>query len=418
MRILHTADWHLGQDLYGHDRSAEHAQFLDWLAELLKGDAIDALLIAGDVFDTANPSAAATRQFYAFLAKIRSERPDMDVIVTGGNHDGPQRLALPMALLGDGRGAGRLRIIGALPRRAGRPDLAPVITPLSRADGALGAVVAAIPFPRPGDIAAGTDALAALYQDAADAAAAVAGDAPVVLMGHLAVQGGAVSEWSERRVAIGGEETAPASIFPSSADYVALGHLHRPQTIPGPVPGPAMIRYSGSPLPLSATERDYRHSVTLLCFEPERVVTEIPVPRPAPFLRLPSAGAAPLEALEAMLAEFTAPDAPTPALRPFLELAVRLDGPAPDLRARLSAALGDAPVRLTRITAERPASASDAAPAAPEETLQSIQPEAMLERLHRERFETPPDPALLAAFRQLLAAVQLERDDPGPEGAP
>ncbi len=99
MRILHTSDWHLGQTLRGFDRTRAHQVFLDWLLQALEEIAADALLIAGDIFDQANPSAEAQAQFYRFLADARRRLPRLDVVATAGNHDSPGRLEAPGRLL-------------------------------------------------------------------------------------------------------------------------------------------------------------------------------------------------------------------------------------------------------------------------------------------------------------------------------
>ncbi|WP_421165321.1 metallophosphoesterase family protein, partial [Aeromonas dhakensis] len=95
MKILHTADWHLGHQLHDHDRRFEHDAFLDWLADTIKRRDIDALLVAGDLFDTANPPASAWQQLYRFLARLRAEHPALEMVLIGGNHDSPSKLDAP-----------------------------------------------------------------------------------------------------------------------------------------------------------------------------------------------------------------------------------------------------------------------------------------------------------------------------------
>src|SRR5690606_27137934 len=99
MKILHTADWHLGQLFHEYDRMLEHQQFLDWLVQTLQQEAIDVLLISGDVFDLSNPSAASIRQFYKFLNRAINIQPDLQIVVVAGNHDSASRLESPIPLL-------------------------------------------------------------------------------------------------------------------------------------------------------------------------------------------------------------------------------------------------------------------------------------------------------------------------------
>ena len=99
MRILHTSDWHLGQTLHDFDRAHEHGCFLDWLLGTLVSEAADALLIAGDVFDGANPSSAAQALFYGFLGRVRQQLPRLSIVVIAGNHDSPGRMEAPSPVL-------------------------------------------------------------------------------------------------------------------------------------------------------------------------------------------------------------------------------------------------------------------------------------------------------------------------------
>jgi len=112
MKILHTADWHLGHQLHGHDRRFEHDAFLDWLTDTLKAREIDALLVAGDLFDTANPPASAWQQLYRFLARLRAELPHLNMVLIGGNHDSPSKLDAPHELLR----AFDLHLVGSISR--------------------------------------------------------------------------------------------------------------------------------------------------------------------------------------------------------------------------------------------------------------------------------------------------------------
>ncbi|WP_241836938.1 metallophosphoesterase family protein [Salinivibrio kushneri] len=112
LKIIHTSDWHLGHQLHGYDRQYEHQAFLDWLKQCLIDEQADALLVAGDVFDSANPPASAWRMLYRFLADIAKALPDLNVVITGGNHDSPSKLDAPHELLK----AFDLHLIGAIAR--------------------------------------------------------------------------------------------------------------------------------------------------------------------------------------------------------------------------------------------------------------------------------------------------------------
>ncbi|MEN2991063.1 exonuclease SbcCD subunit D C-terminal domain-containing protein [Tistrella sp. BH-R2-4] len=404
MHILHTADWHLGQELHGFERGAEHDRFLDWLARTITDQAVDALVVAGDVYDTVNPPVAAQTRLYRFLNDVLNRNPGLQVVIVGGNHDGPTRLELPAPLL-DAR---RVTILGAIPRQDGRPAPEHCLVPLTDAGGRIGAVVAAIAYPRPGDLpvdGGGGAALGQLYQAALAAATSRFPGRPVIATGHLHVAGATVSETSERPVMIGGEEAISAGIFPAGLAYVALGHLHRAQT----VAAGTVVRYAGSPFPMSMAERDYRHSVVLVTLAPDTPpdIDLIEIPRPVTFLRIPADGAlAPDDAIAALTALDIAPVPERAELRPFLEVVVRLEAPAPDLRRRLDAALDGKPVRLARVRSLHAGAGGtlgdDTAAMA---GLDEISPAEVFARLHRQRFETDPPSALIDGFRQLLADV-------------
>ena len=115
MKIIHTADWHIGQTFFGYDRFQEHQYFLDWLTDQITTQQIDVLLISGDIFDVANPSAQAQRQFYRFLRRVTEQNPGLQIILIAGNHDSASRLETPIPLLEEMN----IQIRGTVRKRAG-----------------------------------------------------------------------------------------------------------------------------------------------------------------------------------------------------------------------------------------------------------------------------------------------------------
>lgn len=413
LRVFHTADWHLGQSFHGFDRDHEHGCFLAWLLDRLEERRPDALLIAGDVFDTVNPSATAQRRYYAFLAEARRRVPALQIVITAGNHDAAARLEAPAALL-DAFG---ISVVGTVTRAADGtipPDR--FIVPLQGADGEVEALALAIPFLRPADVplvAAAADpyidGIGELYRAVVACAearrAAHHPDAALLALGHLHLARAEESRDSERRVVIGGAEALSAGIFPASLAYVALGHLHKPQGFED-----GRICYSGSPVPLSFSERDYAHRVVELGFEQGRLVSmeSLRVPRSVPFLRVPEAGAASTDALPTLLAVVAAqPDRPVEE-QPFLEVHVAEDRPGPELRRTIEKALEGRPVRLALIKREPTASAAAAGEGpmvVQAADLNSLQPEDLLVEHHREKYAADPEPAVLQAFREIVLAT-------------
>ncbi|BBL75264.1 exonuclease SbcCD subunit D C-terminal domain-containing protein [Methylomagnum ishizawai] len=412
MRLLHTSDWHLGQTFHDYDREEEHKLFLDWLLDRLEAERADALLVAGDIFDNANPSAKSQEQLYRFVSAAKRLCPRLDIVLIAGNHDSPARLEAPSPLL-DAFG---VRVVGPARDPAGGFDPERLVVPLTRADGTVGAWCLAVPFLRPADLAASEDndvlelaeddyvrGVKRLYRRVLDAALVrrQAGQA-LIALGHCHIAGGAVSEDSERRIVVGGADSLPRGIFAAELAYVALGHLHRAQTIGGE----GRLRYSGSPLPLSFSEIDYPHQILRVDLDGERVaaVEAIPVPRFVPLLRVPEQHAPVTEVLD-ILAGLDLPEVP---LRPYLEVRVRLDLPEPGLAARIEAALDGKHVRLARIDRRHGPAAGGEDPAQPLEELGDFRPGTVFQNLYARHYhgETPPE--LRQAFDTLLSLCQLE----------
>jgi exonuclease SbcD len=410
MRLIHTSDWHIGHELHGFDRGVEHAAFLDWLARQLVELRADALIITGDVYDTVNPPILAQQRLYRFLGRVLGECPHLEIVIIGGNHDSASRLELPKELLD----AGRVHLFGGMPRHQGRPALEPTLVQLHDKTGAPRAICAAIPYLRPGDLpvaAKGESAIKTLYREVIEAANMIKGNLPLIVTGHLHMCGGAVSELSERRIVVGGEEAVSSDTFPSGVAYVALGHLHKPQT----VPGQTTIRYAGSPFPMSVAEKDYPHGIVILDLdEAGGVKTDLlPIPRSVPFYRVPSLGAAPLDAVEGELRRLEIED-PGEDRRPFLEVAVQLSSAEPELKRRIEGALEGKPVRLTRIV--RQTAGQGGALAGPVEesvTLNELEPAHVFARRHFEEYGTAPPDDLTKAFDEVLAGVLSPNDEPG-----
>lgn len=456
MRVLHTADWHLGHTLRDHERTAEHAQFLRWLVDTVVERRVDALLIAGDVFDAANPPPSALRQWFQFLGDLKRRAPAVQVVVIAGNHDSAARLEAPRELLA----AFAVRVVGAIERR---PDGAlftePLLVPL-RAAGGGSALCVAIPFlrasdvlalvpppsppepaarprdpeagertvvlPRPGEPVAdssgageaspavGPDPLllgmARLHDELFAAARAQRRPGQALLaIAHGYLVGGALSELSERKVLGGNQHALPLDLFPDDCAYVALGHLHRPQTLGGR----EHVRYSGSPLPLSMPERLHAHHVVFCDLDGERVakIWSLRVPRLVPLLRIPERGElSPDEALAAVAA-LPPRDPNTPVLlRPLVEVAVRLPQPSPQLGERIARAIADRDARLVRVDVVTDGDVATGmgggTGAGRPAELAAWTPEQVFDRRFRAQYDAPPPDELQRAFRELLEQVQ------------
>ncbi|MFG6496904.1 exonuclease SbcCD subunit D [Fictibacillus sp. UD] len=262
MRLLHTADWHLGRSLEGRSRLAEQQAFLDELVEIVKSEKIDAVLMAGDVFDTVNPPAAAEQMFFDAIARI-SRKGECPFIAIAGNHDHPDRLAASFPLS---------RELGIT--LVGLPTLELQRIPIQKSGQML--EIAALPYPSESRLkmllSESSEELdvRTQYDDWVDSyfkkitSNFQPGNVHVA-MSHLYVAGSKETD-SERPVHIGGAYTVAAESLPKSAQYVALGHLHRPQIIKR---AKTEARYSGSPLSYSFSESGQAKSVSIVDVEPD-----------------------------------------------------------------------------------------------------------------------------------------------------
>ncbi|MFO1102281.1 MAG: exonuclease SbcCD subunit D [Methylocystis sp.] len=360
IRLLHTADWHLGATLQGWSREAEHRAALAQLVAIAKERAVDAIIVAGDVFDSLNPSADAQRLLYDTLRDLRAACPHARIALVAGNHDPAGRLEAPRALFE----MADVMSIGAFARRDGVFDARPHLAPIRDAQGRVGAYLLALPYPRAADLPVGCEsavgAVREAYRQAVDSArreigqgesGGESGMAPLIVTGHLHVAGGLESEGAERRILVGGEHAVPPEIFSADIAYVALGHLHRPQSV-----GRDTIRYSGSLIPMSKTEIDYAHGVSIVVIDDAGAVAveHAPFSRSVRHLRTPATGALSIAELEPALQALDLD--PTDPIEnwPFVHLAIRVEGPAVGLKAEVDAICEKFPLRVVSMTVERP----------------------------------------------------------------
>ncbi len=414
MKILHTADWHIGQTLAGYDRHHEHAAVLASLADICRRHEVDALVIAGDIFDHQNPSGASQQLFYATLRALRNARPSMTIVVTAGNHDAAGRLEAPAVLLHDMG----VHVIGNARRIDGRLDAARHLIPLIGASGSPEAHVLAVSYPTPaclppfGTLATEdghssiVEATRALYAELWEGTRAGRDGLPVIVTGHLHISGAIESEGAERRILIGGQHAVPPSIFSADAAYVALGHLHKAQSLGG---GP--IRYSGSLMPLSATEAAYQHGVTLVTLDGRAAmgIEHIPIARPVPFLRLPARGDMRLGEVGDRLAALALPTDLPEHLRPFVHIQLSRDGMVPGHRAQIDQIAAAFPLRVVASIVTRPdAESRDAAAGADDigPTLDHLKPLDMFRDAFAEKHGCAPDAAHERAFHEALATAE------------
>jgi len=346
MRVIHTADWHLGKPLADLDRMEEFRRFLDFLLQTLLATEADVLVIAGDVFDSATPPQAAVRLYFDFLAALYT-RSHCVAVVTAGNHDSPSHLEAPRDLLN----VLRTHVVAALSE-----DRSAMLIPLPSSE-TPSLVVAAVPFLRERDLRTGhlgqsaaeierdlREGLRCRYEEIAEAARPWRDcGVPILATGHLTALGASTSE-SEREIHVGGLGKIGADAFPEAFSYVALGHLHRPQA----VGGKPHIRYSGSPIALSFSEAADVKELRLLDFAGGVLVANegIPIPQVRRLIQL----RVPQEELEAKLRAFEPPQC---ELTPWVEVVVEKASRSADLYKTVQQIVEGRPFQVLKVTPER-----------------------------------------------------------------
>ena len=287
MKVLHTADWHLGRSLYGRKRYEEFTAFLDWLTQTIEDEKVDALLVAGDVFDTSTPSNRAQELYYRFLCRVAASCC-RHVVVIAGNHDSPSFLNAPKELLR----ALNVYVVGSMTDVPWRMRSLFFKRMISRRPLSALFLIYAIKISasvEPGEtiddknakLVEGlqnhyADVCAIAEQKRAEFKSAGHDGIPIVAMGHLFTAGGkTVDGDGVRELYVGSLAHVGREVFPSSIDYLALGHLHVPQTV-----GSAEhIRYCGSPIPMGYGEATQEKKVVLIDFNSTTPnIQELPVP--------------------------------------------------------------------------------------------------------------------------------------------
>lgn len=287
MKILHTSDWHLGRALYGRKRYEEFSAFLEWLSNTIEKEDIDMLLVAGDVFDTTTPSNRAQELYYRFLFRV-STSCCRHVVIIAGNHDSPTFLEAPKELL-------RILHVHVVGTMSAYPE-DEVITIFDEQEQPQ-AIICAVPYLRDRDIRTVEpgetiddknqklieglkqhymEVCAIAEQKQVEYANHGHPDIPIIAMGHLFTAGGKTTEGDGNRgLYVGSLAHVGKEVFPSSINYLALGHLHVPQC----VSHTEHIRYSGSPIPMGYGEANQHKIVIAVTFDRKTpVINEIEVP--------------------------------------------------------------------------------------------------------------------------------------------
>ena len=367
MRIIHTSDWHLGQYFYGKSRATEHQQFLNWLLAQVKTHNINAIIVAGDIFDTATPPSYARQMYFNFISEMQAF--DCQLVILAGNHDSVSMLAESQELLG----ALSTKVIANVTDISIASNLAEQVFTIKNKQGIAQAVICAIPFIRPRDVIksrvgqSATDkskqlqqAIVEHYQGLFEQAQLLVskqetikseGKLPIIATGHLTALGVTSSD-SVRDIYIGTLEAFPSNAFPA-ADYIALGHIHRAQK----VGKTEHIRYSGSPIALSFDEAKQNKRVLMVDFEQDKLstITDLIVPCFQPLAMIKTTLEGLIQDIEELVPELLNTDLVKDNNEKKLWLDIELSntGLLSDLQPKITALVKNFPVEILLVRREK-----------------------------------------------------------------
>ncbi len=329
MKLIHTADWHLGNTFHGYDRTQEHRHFLDWLLDRLREQQPDALIVSGDIYDTPNPSAAAEELLYDFLLQATDAVRGLQVVLIAGNHDSAGRIDAPASLLK----RHNIYVRGTLPLRED-------------------------------DYPAGMTVAEGLRHVFENLRGTVSHSdfrgLPLIAAAHFYASGAEIAEGMEHseRLVVGGQDCVPPEVVGNGIAYTALGHLHKAQALAASA---GTMQYAGSPLPMSFSERHYIHGVTLvdITVNGHCETQRLPYHPLRTLSALPSKGAARPEEILDLVGSLPVREKGDDGTDwPYLEIRVREERPEPSLLHQVAQALEDKAVHFCRMIRELPQAAA------------------------------------------------------------
>lgn len=414
MKMIHTSDWHLGQNFMFKDRKKEHEKFLEWLVLLIKKESADVLIVAGDIFDTISPPNYALKMYYSFLARV-SSTTSCHIVIVGGNHDSVSTLNAPKNILE----ALNVHVKGGF---SGNIDDEVIV--IKNNFGEPSGIICAVPFLRDRDIRksfpgesyqeksrALLEGIKKHYELVKEAAikkkAGLTGKKiPVVATGHLFTEGGEVKdEEGLREIYVGSLGKVAADTFPKEFNYVALGHLHRPQKV-GEYRN---IRYSGAPIPLSFSEADNTKQVVCITFDEEEKEPEIKTIAIPEFQKLRTVKGS-LDQVITQLKALGRKNADDPI---WVEVSVLAETWKPDIESAINDLANELELDILAIKNLRSSRDRRLQKASPSETLDDFTPESVFQKRLEKEIEIEEDLKndLMHAFHEIQHAVNESAED-------
>lgn len=410
LKILHTSDWHLGKKIYKTSRLAEQKLFLDWLIEQVIQEDIDALIVAGDIFDTPRPSDQALQVYFNFLQNLMGHTR-AHLYLISGNHDSGRFLEAPKAILD----SSRIHLSGLFDSQLPLESYQHRLTDGQQTQ----MLVTLMPYFRTFDLAQSPttiddqekhilDSLSSFFEQAAKNAQAK--DHHLLVAHHLF--GSFQAAGSEQGLNLSGLETIPLSVLDKYFDYVALGHIHNPQWVKHSQP---KTRYSGSPIPFRFSEMQSK-SITYLCLNEDKMdALAIPIPCFRPLIQLKTDDENYLSHLQNILKEL--PSAPLPAL---IEVICEISSAQAGLADLMREICKDFPCELVSVQTHLAKSKEQAA--ASPALSSNTNTEKLFEMFYQQKFpdsKAPPE-QMMNIFKELLEEIRTQEhralDDTSEEG--
>ncbi len=411
LKILHTADWHIGQFFFEYDRNLEHLHFFENLKKIIEIQEIDSLIICGDIFDVSNPSSYSISIFYKLLIELTNQFSYLQIIIIGGNHDSASRLELPNPILKHFN----IKIIGNIEKDINGKILhEKLIIPLKNKNGEIAAYCMAIPFLRPGEVPSVTnsispysDGVIQIYTEVlAEVEKIKTNKQAIIALGHLHTIKAEISENDKNeRLILGGLELINLQCFNERISYFALGHLHKAQKIFGL----DHFRYSGSPIPMSFSEKNYQHQVVVIEFENNKAkkIESIEIPRLIELLRIPQKH----EEIQFVLnklnkLESNIGNEEIKKTAPYLEVRVLLKEPEPNLRYKIEKEIENKNVRLAKIDVKYyNGNQTNTANFINNEELQNLNPINIFEKIFQSKYNTEIPEKYKILFKKTLNEI-------------
>lgn len=410
IKAIITSDWHIGNNFHGYDRTEDHINYFLQLEELITSEKPDALFVCGDIFDNANPSAMSQQLYFETLNNLTEKNPQLQIVIIAGNHDSAFRMEAPSPFLRQKH----IFVIGTVHKEGEEIDFSRHIIPvhsLKNPDEQL--LCLAVPYLREGDYpkaesyGGGVKEFISGVLKKADSQ--FNKKIPKILLAHLYANGSEIADGSSERIIVGGSEQVSTSAWNPEISYTALGHIHKRQT----VGGHPNIRYCGSALPMSFTERNYKHGADILTINPDGtyVLESRNFDLLHPLLSFPDT-ALPWEKLEDKLKELRDKN-DTTARECYLQLNVYIETPDSSLTTKIEEALKDKKVKLCKIQPFYPQLEQDDELMNIQsiERLRKLEPIDMLKKIYQNKNHTEMRQELLPLIELAIKEAKEEKEE-------